>query len=350
VDDALRLRLDILVADRVGLVDHRPAAPTPTRQRKLVVFTPETALEAVRDAVFGAGAGRIGDYERCSFYSTGTGTFLGTEGSAPTVGEAGREERVAEARLEVLYDAEKEPLVVAALIEAHPYEEPAFDLYPLTNVRPSAISGRIGLFECDIVERLRELEVGHIVRRRALQPGVTAIFTGLPGPCDADVVIAPAGDPDLLVPDIEAWALGSLVVSLTTMYTDGGARGNPGPAASAYVLEAEDGTTLDARGLTIGVATNNVAEYRAVIAGLERAVELGLSRVEVVSDSELVVKQMTGVYRIKNKALLDLSLEAKALERQIGSVTYRAVKREQNEVADGLVNDALDRAEASEQI
>jgi ribonuclease HI len=116
------------------------------------------------------------------------------------------------------------------------------------------------------------------------------------------------------------------------------------------VLEAEDGTTLDARGATIGVATNNVAEYRAVIAGLERAVELGLSRVEVVSDSELVVKQMTGVYRIKNKALLDLSLEAKALERQIGSVTYRAVKREQNELADGLVNAALDRAEAYEQI
>jgi ribonuclease HI len=310
------------------------------------VFTPEPALEAVRDAVFDAGAGRIGAYERCSFYSTGTGTFLGTEGSTPTVGESGREERVAEVRLEILYDAEKE----ASVVEAHPYEEPAFDLYPLVNVRPTAISGRIGLFEHDIVERLCELEVGHVVQRRALQPGVTAIFTGLPGPCDADVVIAPAGDPDLLVSDIEAWALGSLVVSLTTMYTDGGARGNPGPAASAYVLEAEDGTTLDARGLTIGVATNNVAEYRAVIAGLERAVELGLSRVEVVSDSELVVKQMTGVYRIKNKALLDLSLEAKALERQIGSVTYRAVKREQNEVADGLVNDALDRAEAHEQM
>jgi hypothetical protein len=100
--------------------------------------------------------------------------------------------------------------VVAALIEAHPYEEPAFDLYPLANVRPWAISGRVGLFESDIVERLRELEVGHVVQRRAPKRGVTAIFTGLPGSCNADVVIAPAGDPDLLVPDLEAWALGSL--------------------------------------------------------------------------------------------------------------------------------------------
>ncbi len=131
-----------------------------------------------------------------------------------------------------------------------------------------------------------------------------------------------------------------------TLYTDGGARGNPGPAASAYVLEAEDGSTLDAQGETIGVATNNVAEYRAVIAGLERARELGLTHVEVVSDSELVVNQMTGAYKIKNKPLRQLSLQVKALERDIGSVSYRAVKREHNELADSLVNDALDRAEA----
>ena len=135
-------------------------------------------------------------------------------------------------------------------------------------------------------------------------------------------------------------------MSKATLFTDGGARGNPGPAASAFVLEAEDGTTLDARGDTIGVATNNVAEYRAVIAGLARAAELGVTEVEVVSDSELVVKQMTGEYRIKNQALLELSLEAKALEREIGSVTYRSVRREHNAQADSLVNQALDRAEA----
>ena len=127
--------------------------------------------------------------------------------------------------------------------------------------------------------------------------------------------------------------------------TDGGARGNPGPAAYGYVLEAEDGTVLDARGETIGVATNNVAEYRALIAGLEKAVELGIDELEVVSDSELLVKQMQGEYRVKNEALRALSLEAARLARQVGKVRYTAVRREQNELADRLVNEALDAAE-----
>jgi ribonuclease HI len=126
--------------------------------------------------------------------------------------------------------------------------------------------------------------------------------------------------------------------------TDGGARGNPGPAAFAYVLEAEDGTVLAAHGETIGVATNNVAEYSALIAGLEKARELGLRDVEVVSDSELMVKQMRGEYRVKNEALRELSLHAARLARDIGSVTYTAVRREHNELADRLVNEALDSA------
>ena len=125
--------------------------------------------------------------------------------------------------------------------------------------------------------------------------------------------------------------------------TDGGARGNPGPAAYGYVLEAEDGTVLAAHGETIGVATNNVAEYRALIAGLEKALDLALSEVEVVSDSELLVKQMTAEYRVKNEALRELSLEASRLARKIGNVSYRAVRREHNELADRLVNEALDR-------
>ena len=126
--------------------------------------------------------------------------------------------------------------------------------------------------------------------------------------------------------------------------TDGGARGNPGPAAYGYVLEAEDGTVLDARGETIGVATNNVAEYRALIAGLEKAVELGIDELEVVSDSELLVKQMQGEYRVKNEALRELNDEANFLERKLGRVRYKAVRREHNELADKLVNDALDAA------
>jgi ribonuclease HI len=124
--------------------------------------------------------------------------------------------------------------------------------------------------------------------------------------------------------------------------TDGGARGNPGPAAFGYVLEAEDGTVLAAHGERIGVATNNVAEYRALIAGLEKALELGLDGVEVVSDSELLVKQMTGEYRVKNEALRDLSSKAARLARRIGDVEYTAVRREHNELADRLVNEALD--------
>jgi probable phosphoglycerate mutase len=126
--------------------------------------------------------------------------------------------------------------------------------------------------------------------------------------------------------------------------TDGGARGNPGPAAFAYVLEADNGAVLASHGEAIGVATNNVAEYRALVAGLARAAELGVDELEVISDSELVVKQMRGEYRVKNAALRDLSLEAARIGRQIGKVTYTAVRREQNELADRLVNEALDRA------
>ena len=124
--------------------------------------------------------------------------------------------------------------------------------------------------------------------------------------------------------------------------TDGGARGNPGPAAYGYVLEAEDGTVLAAHGETIGVATNNVAEYRGLIAGLESAVQRGVDELEVVSDSELLVKQMQGEYKVKNETLRDLNDEANHLERKLGRVRYTAVRREHNELADRLVNDALD--------
>ena len=126
------------------------------------------------------------------------------------------------------------------------------------------------------------------------------------------------------------------------LWTDGGARGNPGPAAYAYVLEDEEGNSLAAHGEAIGVATNNVAEYSALIAGLEKAVELGVRELEVVSDSELMVKQMRGEYKVKNEALRRLSLEASGLARRLTRVTYTAVRREHNELADRLVNEALD--------
>ena len=101
--------------------------------RKLVVFVPREALDAVRDALFAAGAGQIGDYEHCSWYTEGTGTFLGGEGTSPSVGQAGREERVAELRLETVFPAERQDEVIAALRKAHPYEEPALDIYELVS-------------------------------------------------------------------------------------------------------------------------------------------------------------------------------------------------------------------------
>jgi ribonuclease HI len=130
-----------------------------------------------------------------------------------------------------------------------------------------------------------------------------------------------------------------------TLFTDGGARGNPGPAAYGFVLELEDGTILASEGAAIGVATNNVAEYSGLIAGLRKAVELHVTQVEVVSDSELLVKQMRGEYKVKNEALRDLSLEAGRLARQLEKVEYRHVKRAHNELADSLVNKALDDAQ-----
>ena len=129
------------------------------------------------------------------------------------------------------------------------------------------------------------------------------------------------------------------------LFTDGGARGNPGPAAFGYVLEAEDGTVLAAHGERIGVATNNVAEYRGLVAGLEKALELAVGEVEVVSDSELLVKQMRGEYKVKNPALQQLSIQAARLGREVGTVSYTAVRREHNQLADRIVNEALDEGE-----
>jgi hypothetical protein len=109
-------------------------AVTESRLRKLVWFVPQDALEATRDAVFAAGAGRIGAYERCSWFTAGTGTFLPRAGADPAIGRVGREERVAELRVETVVPVERAADVVRALLEAHPYEEVAYELYPLVEV------------------------------------------------------------------------------------------------------------------------------------------------------------------------------------------------------------------------
>ena len=207
MDPAFRERLDRAVADALGLQDGEPAGPARGDSRKLVVFVPRDALEPVRDAVFGAGGGRIGGYERCSWYASGTGTFLGGEESSPAVGETGREERVPELRLEVVYPAAREAELIEALVEAHPYEEPAFDLYPLANVEPGRTAGLVGRLSRDPAERLTWLGVSPVFRRTGAAGERVAVFTGPSGPVRADIVIASAGEPDLLAPTLESWAL-----------------------------------------------------------------------------------------------------------------------------------------------
>jgi len=108
-----------------------PGLESASRRVKLVWFVPAEALDATREAIFEAGGGRIGDYERCSWYSAGTGTFLGGEETDPALGERGREEHVPELRVETIVPAEKLDAVIGALTRAHPYEEPAYDVYPL---------------------------------------------------------------------------------------------------------------------------------------------------------------------------------------------------------------------------
>lgn len=129
---------------------------------------------------------------------------------------------------------------------------------------------------------------------------------------------------------------------------DGGARGNPGPAAGAYVLVDGAGHEVEARGEYLGSATNNVAEYRALIAGLEAAARHGVRTLEVSMDSELVVRQMTGQYRVKHEGLKPLHAAARAAASKISEVRFRSVLREQNHRADRLVNETLDRILGSE--
>jgi ribonuclease HI len=125
---------------------------------------------------------------------------------------------------------------------------------------------------------------------------------------------------------------------------DGGARGNPGPAAIAAVVSTPDGRIVDREGRAIGRATNNVAEYKALLLGIERAREAGASEVELVGDSELIVKQVKGEYRVKDAGLRPLHAEVRAALEPFERWSIRHVRREQNTEADALVNETLDHA------
>jgi ribonuclease HI len=126
------------------------------------------------------------------------------------------------------------------------------------------------------------------------------------------------------------------------IHTDGAARGNPGPAAIGVTLHDGEGTLLATVSERLGVATNNVAEYRAVIAGLQKAIQLGAREVKLVSDSELVVRQIKGRYKVKNAALRLLYSEVVKLAGKLDKFTARSVPRGRNAAADGLANKALD--------
>jgi ribonuclease HI len=131
-----------------------------------------------------------------------------------------------------------------------------------------------------------------------------------------------------------------------TLFADGGSRGNPGPAASGAVLIASDGTVLAEVGEYLGTATNNVAEWRALLAGLREARELGVDDIAIRMDSELVVRQVTGVYRVKHPDLVPLAAKAKQLLREFKRYDIRHVPRKDNAAADAVVNQYLDAAAA----
>ena len=128
------------------------------------------------------------------------------------------------------------------------------------------------------------------------------------------------------------------------VHVDGGSRGNPGPAAAAAVLSTPGGDVVDEASEYIGRATNNVAEYRALLLGLARAQALGADDVEVINDSELIAKQVNGIYKVKHPDMKPLHAQAVAALRAFPTWKVRSVRREHNTLADGLVNQALDAA------
>ena len=133
-----------------------------------------------------------------------------------------------------------------------------------------------------------------------------------------------------------------MTAPVLVLHVDGGSRGNPGPAAIGVVISTPDGELVEEVAETIGHATNNVAEYKAVLRGLERAAALGAGEVRIVNDSELVAKQLKGTYKVKHPAMQPLWTEAMAKLKGFSKWTIRSVPRAQNAAADALVNRALD--------
>ena len=442
--DKARGGLADVVAGMLGLEATAPLAPAAVDAYKLVAFVPHDDADLVRKALFAAGAGVIGEYEHCSWSVGGQGTFFGREGTSPAEGQSGRDEVVDELRLEVVFPRRLRRRVVATYLQAHPYEEPAFDLYPVENEERTLGLGRLGElpeparladFAADVAAVLGlpaaryAGDPDRLVRRIAVLPGsgAEAIARGVAGVADVLVtgdvkyhearralgqglalVDAPHGLTEQAAvlrwaqtlaealgggvrvetfadPDVGVWrvtsngrgagsgsqgaqtgaaapaapappsradasghgparAAGTRHDERYRLYTDGGARGNPGPAGiGARLLTAEGGVAEELADY-IGHATNNVAEYQALLAGLEMALDHGVERLDVFLDSELVVRQVNGQYKVKDAGLRPLHQQACLLLSRFHEVEVRHVRRELNAEADALVNQAIDAA------
>lgn len=450
------------LAERLGLVETRVLAPAGEEgYYKLVVFVPEGYEDRVRDALAGAGAGWIGKYSHCTFQTLGTGTFKPLEGANPFLGQVGTLEYAREYRLETILPRGLAADVVRAMLQAHPYEEVAYDLYPLANPGRSYGLGRVGRLPLpvpltDFAQRVSQVLSAPVVRwlgdpsRRiervavlggsgqdfidqALSAGADVLVTGdvnyhraqeawekglavidaghwateapvvpvlaarlrqrlaergaalevltwtgqedpfrvIPGrtvpendsspeggsPARNDQLTGedPPGEDRVLLSDsrLQRSQSGGLTraadLPLKTgqpldliLRTDGASRGNPGPAGIGVVIEDEGGAVLQEISEVIGETTNNVAEYRALLRGLAAARAMGARRIKVFSDSELMVRQMNGSYRVNNQGLLPLFEEAQELIRGFESFSIQYVPREKNARADQLANRALD--------
>ncbi|MHB8922580.1 MAG: Nif3-like dinuclear metal center hexameric protein [Thermoleophilia bacterium] len=411
--DAARGGLADILAQLIGLTDIGPLVDADADLSKLVAFVPPSDLEKVRDAVFSAGAGVIGDYEHCSWSVSGQGTFLPLPGADPTVGEPGKEESVTEQRLELVFPTDRRARVVTALTQSHSYEEPAYDIYSLENVGRDVGMGRVGDLPAEtsladlagMCAELFGLETARFcgdplrqVRRVALVPGSGADFLATARGEGADVLITgdcsyhdalAANALELALIDIPHDASEALALELWLprlqqalighdvrvvmsqsqtdpwrraprreqenisreeqmgmfhLYVDGGSRGNPGPAGIGAVLMDAGGGTVEELASYIGEATNNVAEYQALIAGLEMTLDRGIRQLSVFSDSELIVRQVAGRYKVKNEGLRPYYLQAKTLLARFKEFELHSIPRESNAHADRLVNQALDDA------
>jgi dinuclear metal center YbgI/SA1388 family protein len=417
--DKARGGLADVLSDALGLENAVPLVPASLDLCKLVGFVPEGDAEVVRQAVFSAGAGHIGDYVNCSFSMAGEGTFLPLEGARPHLGVVGREQRANELRFEAVFPRDHRQDVIDAFIAAHPYEEPAYDVYAVENEARREGLGRIGFAPLPLALAALAAELAghfglpslrysgdpeHRVQKLAVVPGSGGSLVAAAVAADAEVLITGdvkyhqadaarrAGLALIEVPHevaeeeaLERWverlapelARDGVEVEFERraavlwrqadaseperaadggaepaageeerlhLYTDGGARGNPGPAAIGARLVTAEGDIVEEMSDFIGDATNNVAEYQAMVAGLQMALDHGVQAVSVFSDSELIVKQLRGEYKVKDPILRGYHDEARRLMHELPVVELKHIPREQNAAADRLVNEALDAA------